>query len=86
MSTSRSNLALSCSSSSASRAMLASYSAASSDVASGSRLSSYGTTPRDSAIRQNMTLHRFLMNLRKILPVNTAKTVKTCLHVVENSA
>lgn len=49
MSTSRSNLALSCSSSSASRAMLASYSAASSDVASGSRLSSYGTTPHDSA-------------------------------------
>lgn len=49
MSTSRSNLALSCSSSSASRAMLASYAAASSDVASGSRLSSYVTTPHDSA-------------------------------------
>lgn len=47
MSTSRLNLALSCSSS-ASQAMLASYAVASSDVASGSRLSSYGTTPHDS--------------------------------------
>ena len=49
MSTSRSNLALSCSSSSASRVMLASYSAASSDVANDCRLSLYGTTPHDSA-------------------------------------